>query len=149
MTWSSEVRAFLEAVRVGHLATINADRSPHVVPVCYAFDGALFFSVIDQKPKRVAPRSLRRVRNISQRPLVSLVVDRYAEDWSRLGFVLVSGTAHMLWEGEQYRRALALLREKYPQSRAMDLEDRPVICIIATRVTVWGRLIPSPLAGEG
>ena len=50
---------------------------PHVVPVCYAFDGARFYIPLDEKPKRVAATQLKRVRNIEARPEVSLVIDRY------------------------------------------------------------------------
>src|SRR5207253_2203615 len=72
---------------------------PLVVPVCYAFDGHACFSAIDAKPKRVAARALRRVRNIEQNPQVSLVVDRYDEDWARLCWVIVEGRADLLTEG--------------------------------------------------
>ena len=140
LIWTDAVSAFLATERVAHLATVNADGSPHVVPICYAFDGHRFFSVIDQKPKRVAARQLRRIRNIAGRPAVSLVVDRYSEDWTQLGFVLVSGTGEVLWDGHQRETGLYLLRSKYPQYLEMALAEQPMICITPLRVTTWGLL---------
>ena len=49
---------------VGHLATADATGAPHVIPVCYAFDGRFIYSVLDQKPKNVSLTRLRRVRNV-------------------------------------------------------------------------------------
>ncbi|PYN10476.1 MAG: TIGR03668 family PPOX class F420-dependent oxidoreductase, partial [Candidatus Rokuibacteriota bacterium] len=67
----------LRESRVARLGTADRAGQPLVVPVCYVFDGHACFSAIDAKPKRVAPRALRRVRNIADNPQVSLVVDRY------------------------------------------------------------------------
>src|ERR1043166_9867538 len=82
-------KTFIRAARVAHLATADAAGQPLVVPICFAFDGKLFFSPIDEKPKRTAPNKLKRLRNIAANPKVSLVIDRYDEDWLRLGYFLV------------------------------------------------------------
>src|SRR2546428_24239 len=86
--WAAEL---LRESRVARLGTADRAGRPLVVPVCYAFDGRACFSAIDAKRKRVAGRDLRRVRNIEQNPHVSLVVDRYDEDWARLAWVIVDG----------------------------------------------------------
>ncbi|TMC89571.1 MAG: TIGR03668 family PPOX class F420-dependent oxidoreductase, partial [Chloroflexi bacterium] len=78
---------FVAAQRVARLATADAEGNPHVIPVCYAFDGSRFYTPLDEKPKRVAESKLRRVRNIAARPEVALVIDQYDDDWSRLGYV--------------------------------------------------------------
>ena len=140
--WTGEATAFVAAARAGRLATIRHDGSPHIVPLCFCFDGAAFFSVIDRKPKRVEPEELQRVRNILERPQVTLLVDRYSEDWSRLGFVMVYGQARLLRDGKLRDRAIELLREKYSQYREMDLEGRPVIQMVPQRVVSWGNLSP-------
>src|SRR5437588_9243879 len=88
--------AFVQRQRVARLATADADGNPHVIPVCYAFDGTHFYTPLDEKPKRVAGSKLRRVRNIEVRPQVALVIDQYDDDWSRLGYVLVHGRAELL-----------------------------------------------------
>ena len=135
----SEARArWFAAAPIGHLATADVSGAPHVIPVCYAFDGRAVFSVLDQKPKSTELMRLRRVRNIQANPQVSLVVDHYEEDWSRLGYILVAGKAELLLEGEERGDAVRLLRQKYSQYRAMDLESNPVIKITPQRVVCWG-----------
>jgi PPOX class probable F420-dependent enzyme len=131
---------FLSAERVAHLATCDAQGRPHVVPVCYACDGTFLYSVIDAKPKRVPARRLKRLRNIAENPHVAVVVDRYDEDWTRLGFLLLHGTARVLSEGKEHAQAIAMLRQKYPQYRSMALEGRPVICIRVERAASWSSL---------
>ena len=121
-----------------HLATADATGAPHVIPVCYAFDGRALYSVLDQKPKRAQLTRLRRVRNIQENPRVSMVVDHYDEDWSRLGYILIMGTAELLYDGPERDSAVRLLRQKYPQYRAMDLDANPVIKITPQRVVTWG-----------
>jgi len=128
---------FLRSARTAHLATADAKGQPHVIPVCYVFDGEAIYSVLDAKPKSTPLRQLRRVRNILANPQVSLVVDHYEEDWSRLRYVLVSGEAGLLQEGEEWARAIATLRDKYPQYQAMDLDESPVIKIIPSRFIPW------------
>jgi PPOX class probable F420-dependent enzyme len=131
-------RAFLHQARVGHLATASADGVPHVVPVCFIFDGACLFSAIDAKPKRVAPSKLRRLQNIQANPRASFLVDHYDEDWRRLRYVLVFGRAEILESGPDHERALVLLREKYPQYRTMpDFGQGPVIRLIPERIMSW------------
>ena len=38
-----DVDAFIAAQPVGRLATADADGVPHVVPVCYAYEGGKMF----------------------------------------------------------------------------------------------------------
>lgn len=133
--------AFLASRRVGRLATADAAGQPHVVPICYVFDGVTLSLVLDEKPKRAPAAALRRVRNILANPRVAVVVDDYAEDWSRLAFVLVRGRARLVAPGEPgHGPALAALAEKYPQYRAMNLTERPLIRIEIERATAWGQL---------
>ena len=128
---------FLRSARYGHLATADAKGQPHVIPVCYVFDGEAIYSVLDAKPKSTPLRQLRRVRNILANPQVSLVVDHYEEDWSRLRYVMVLGEAGLLQEGEEWARAIVMLREKYPQYQEMDLDESPVIKITPVRFIPW------------
>ena len=131
---------FIRAARVAHFATADVYAQPHVVPICFVFYGKEFFSPIDEKPKQVAPLQLRRLRNIAENPLVALVIDRYDENWQRLGHVLVVGTARILDRGLRHRNAVRLLRRKYPQYRSMAIDERPLIVIRPRRVISWGRL---------
>jgi coenzyme F420-0:L-glutamate ligase / coenzyme F420-1:gamma-L-glutamate ligase len=138
-------RAFLERRRVAHLATADPAGRPHVVPVCFALGDDVAYIVLDLKPKRGAPGRLKRVRNILANPRAALVADVYDDaDWSRLGFVLVTGPARLLTEGAEHARALALLRRRYRQYQAMPLEERPVIALALEHVASWGALDERP-----
>ena len=132
---------FLQNQRIGHLATADSTGQPHVIPVCYASDGTTIYIALDTKPKRVAPTQLRRIRNILANPQVSLVVDHYSENWAKLAYVLVRGTALLLPPpNEQHTQAIALLRQRYPQYQAMPIHSQPVIAIIPSAVVSWGHL---------
>ncbi len=133
-------RNFLARSRVGHLATADATGAPHVVPVCYAVEEAALYITIDEKPKRETSRPLKRLANIRQNPQIAICVDRYDEDWTRLGWVLLRGLAEILSDGAEHDRAQALLRGRYPQYRAMRIETLPVIALRIARVTAWGDL---------
>ena len=143
MQLSHEQIQRLASVPIGHLSTASRDGVPHVIPVCFALDageeGAAIYIVLDGKPKRAALTRLRRVRNILENPQVSLVVDHYDEDWTKLWYILLTGTAELLdgEEADQRRRAIHLLREKYPQYREMDIDENPVIKIMPVRVVAW------------
>jgi coenzyme F420-0:L-glutamate ligase/coenzyme F420-1:gamma-L-glutamate ligase len=129
---------FLLGARVAHLATLSKSMEPYVVPVCYAFDGKAIYSSVDEKPKRVQPRRLRRMLNITENPKVSLVVDFYTDDdWRKLKYVIVQGTAKILETGREHGRAVLLLKKKYHQYRSMRIERRPVIRIEPVKVTAW------------
>lgn len=125
--------------RIARLGTADRAGQPLVVPVCYVYDGRACFSAIDAKPKRVADRRLRRLRNIAENPRVSLTVDRYDEDWSRLCWVIVEGRADVLTEGAERADAVDLLVSKYAQYRAMglDRDSATVIRISAERTLFW------------
>jgi PPOX class probable F420-dependent enzyme len=145
---SDEERRFLDGRRVGHLATADAQGAPHVVPVCFALGEDTLYITIDEKPKG-NPRRLKRLRNILDNPRAAFVGDRYADDWSRLGWVMLRGAAEILdtANGPEHGRAQALLRARYPQYRTMALDALPVIAIRIERVTSWGDLSvdrPSP-----
>jgi PPOX class probable F420-dependent enzyme len=126
----------LHAARVARLATAGASGQPLVVPVCFAIRGDRIYSAVDLKPKRT--RELRRVRNVRENPRVSLVVDDYDENWTRLRWVMVEGTAHIA-DGEERAGALAALVARYPQYVAMDLERSAgdVLAIAADRIVAW------------
>jgi PPOX class probable F420-dependent enzyme len=129
--------ALLRDARVGRLATADAGGRPLVVPVCYAFDGHRLFSAVDAKPKQT--RNLRRLRNIADNPQVSLVVDVWDEDWSRLCWVIVEGRAAVLSGGADFAAAIDLLVAKYPQYRALSLDrtQGAVIAVTPERVLAW------------
>jgi PPOX class probable F420-dependent enzyme len=137
---SAEQAAFLTAQRVGRLASADAQGQPHVVPVCFAIDGANLYVSIDEKPKQASARPLKRLRNIWANPAVAFVADRYDEDWRQLGWVMLRGNAEILAQGHEHDHAQALLRDRYPQYRTMQLSELPVIVLRIGHATSWGNL---------
>ena len=136
--------AFLAQAPVAHLATADASGQPHVVPITFALLDGRLYSALDAKPKRVGWQRLKRVRNLLDNPRVAVVVDRYADDWSRLGYMLLSGAARLLTEGDEAARAIAALRAKYPQYRqgSTDLGQATLVVVEPEQVVTWGQLGP-------
>src|SRR6266851_3847084 len=114
---SRAVQKMLKEARVARLATLDAKSRPHIVPVCFAYDGKLFYTAIDQKPKRVPPERLARLRNIRAVSRVALLIDEYDEDWTQLWYVLIRGNAKLLPKSahKEHARAIRKLKAKYPQ----------------------------------
>jgi PPOX class probable F420-dependent enzyme len=127
----------LNEARIGHLATSTRNGKAAVVPICYVYSHGLIYTPIDKKPKKAAPTKLRRVRNIRENPQVGFIVDKYSEDWGRLGYVVLFGRATMRTSELEHRSAVALLRKKYHQYKTMRLEERPIIKIKPFRAAVW------------
>ena len=139
---------FLDERRVAHLATADARGVPHVAPVCFAIADPTLYITIDEKPKRQTGRPLKRLRNITENPAVAVVADRYDEDWTRLGWVMLRGKAELLSPGgAEHARAQVLLCRRYLQLNAMHIETLPVIAVRVEDVISWGDLSVEELAG--
>lgn len=147
---ADQPRALLRAARVGHLATVDDRGRPSVVPFCFALldhGDPVVASVLDEKPKTVPDMELARIRHIRSHPDVAFVVDHYDEDWTRLAWVQVKGRARIVDpDGDGHAAAIAALRAKYAQYRAMAIERRPVIVIERLRITAW-RADGGPIRG--
>ena len=144
--------AFLERQRSGRLATVDSRGQPHAVPICYALLDGILYTPIDEKPKTPDPRSLARIRDIERRHDVSVLVDRWDEDWRHLAWLRCDGRATLTDDPAERTAAIAALRAKYPQYATHDLEERPLIGIPIDRVRSWGDLsgpgrLPSPSGG--
>jgi PPOX class probable F420-dependent enzyme len=140
MRLTRNVAAFIRTARVAHLATADSKGQPLVVPVCFVFDGKEFFSPIDEKPKQTPPTKLKRLRNITENSKISLVIDRYDEEWRRLAYVLVAGKARVVLRGTKHASAVKRLRAKYAQYRRMAIHERPMIVITPRQLKSWGSL---------
>ena len=125
------MRERVREARVGRLATIGADGRPHLVPICFALERDTLYSAVDEKPKR--SKRLKRIENIRRRADVAVIVDHYEEDWTRLWWVRMDGTATVLDEGTEREHGLALLGAKYEQYRA----EPPTGSVIAVRIENW------------
>lgn len=141
VTPSPSENKILLAARVARLATASASGEPLVVPVCFVYAEPFIYSPIDKKPKRASWKSLRRVKNISENPSVSLVIDEYSEDWGQLRYIIINGRAEVISGGAEYQEALRALSSKYRQYLEMGLEEAglPVIRITPVRIISWGK----------
>ena len=120
----------IDAVRVARLATVDREGRPHVVPICFVIDGATLYTAVDEKPKRT--RRLRRLENVEANPQVEVVIDHYEDDWSKLWWVRLRGTARIVEDP----RAVELLAAKYPQYRVRPPAG-PVIAIAIEGQSEW------------
>lgn len=140
MIKSREQIKFVRESRLARLATVDERSKPLVLPVCYVFVNGNIYTPIDKKPKTVSPEKLKRIRNIMANPRVSLVIDRWSEDWTKLAYVSIAGRAEIIFEGAQYSSALVGLEQKYDQYKLMDLKNHglPVIKITPETFVAWG-----------
>jgi PPOX class probable F420-dependent enzyme len=127
------------------LSTIDAhDGRPRSVPICFAAvqgrDGAVtLYSPLDEKPKSIAdPRALGRVRNLQADPRATFLVDRWAENWSRLAWLQLDVDGRLVEPGEEgHAAAVQALRARYPQYRDQDLEGRPMLRLEVVSAVAW------------
>ena len=124
----------LDSSRVAHLATVRPDGRPHVVPVTFALVGGHVVMAVDEKPKRT--HDLQRLRNIAAHPEVSLLVDRYDEDWTRLWWVRLDGPAEVVTDEPLRSELLEPLVAKYAQYRT-EPPRGPVVRVTVARHTSW------------
>lgn len=132
-----ELPEVVRQARVARLATVSPDGHPHIVPVVFAVSGETIVIPLDGKPK--SGRKLRRVANIEREPRVSLLVDHYQEDWSRLSWCRIDGTARII---DAHPHAHQLLRDKYPQYATVPLGTE-LIELAPERVSQWSAEPPA------
>ena len=128
---AAEMRERVRDARVGRLATVDANGHPHLVPLCFVLEGDVLYSAVDEKPKR--SKRLKRLENIRAHPEVAVLVDHYEDDWTRLWWVRLDGTARVLDYGSERDHAVALLQGKYEQYS----EEPPTGPVIAVQVDRW------------
>lgn len=161
-------RAFLGAARSATLATTTPSGRPRLVPICFVVgdraDPAArvrLYSPLDDKPKAITdPHRLARVRDILARPVASLLVDRWSEDWERLAWLRLETSADLLEPADgadagrtgnvadagadagqaasEHAEAVTALRAKYPQYADHRLAERPILRFTVERVVAWG-----------
>jgi len=134
----AEATRRLIASKVGSIATVRPDGSPHVVPFVFAVsetrDGLVIYWCVDDKPKR--SRQLQRLVNIRAHPAVEIEVNRYDDDWTQLWWVRASGIAREVTSIDERERALAALATKYAPYTAHPPSGR-VVAIQVERVAGW------------
>ncbi|HKA48024.1 MAG TPA: TIGR03668 family PPOX class F420-dependent oxidoreductase [Candidatus Dormibacteraeota bacterium] len=129
-----EMRSRVASAPVARLGTISRGGVPHLVPFCFVLDGDVMYSAVDRKPKRSL--RLRRLRNAAADPRVSVLVDNYEDDWSRLWWIRLDGRARTLEPGPEAAGAISQLEAKYAQYR-LEPPPGPVLRIDVERWTGW------------
>ena len=131
---ADEMRRRIDGVQVARLATVGRDGWPHIVPITFALDDDTIYFAVDFKPKKTA--DLQRLRNIEANPAVAVLIDHYEEDWTKLWWVRVDGSARIVIDGSEFDRAIAFLTERYAQYRSARPEG-PAVVITIERMTGW------------
>lgn len=132
------IRDRLDRWPVARLATIGPDARPHQVPIVFARVGDELWSPVDGKPK--SGHELARVKNVRERPDVSLLLDEYAPDWSRLWWIRIDATARVVGaDAPGFANAIAALRAKYPQYTDVSVTVEPptLLAFQPRRIRSW------------
>ena len=140
--------AFIEGRRTAILATLSGTGQPRLVPICFVLADpdaedthAVLYSPLDEKPKRSGDvRALARVRDIAKRSNVTMLFERWDEDWSHLAWLRARGTASIVEPYEDaaaHRRVVQAMRAKYPQYRAHAIDASPMIRVVIDEVISW------------
>jgi len=113
---------------VGRLATVGSDGLPHVVPVCYLFEGGVFYVATDY--------GTRKYRNVRENPRAALVVDTYRPHRA----VMVQGEVEVLERGEEFRRIRQRFYERFDWARKDPWEEgeAPILKLRPLRKVSWG-----------
>jgi len=138
------------AARVGHLATVDLDGRPHLVPVCFVVSPVdnspklhdhrgkegddVVYTAVDHKPKR--SMRLRRVANVEATGQACLLVDSYDDDWAKLWWVRLDCRARVVADAAEASQARAALTAKYAQYAARP-PSGPVIALDILRWRGW------------
>ena len=130
----AQARRRFATAPVARLATVGPAGRPHLVPITFALDGDVIYTIVDAKPKTTT--DLRRLRNIRRDPRVTVLADHYEADWVRLWWARADGLASLLGEPADRARPLELLAARYPQYRVTPPAG-PVIAIAVERWTGW------------
>src|SRR5712691_11436095 len=131
---AEDMRRRIKSARVAQLGTVGRGGKPHVVPITFAMSDAALYFAVDHKPKKTADR--QRLRNIAVNPAVSVLVDHYEDDWTRLWWVRIDGSARIIEDGPEFDEAMSKLGARYEQYRS-NRPLGPVVAINVERMTSW------------
>lgn len=123
---------FLYRQSVGRFATTSSKGALHVVPVCYVFDDGNIYFATDYGAKKA--------RNLRENKKVSIIIDQYFEDWSKLKGILIEGEAEVLEKGPEFAESRDLLHKKFPQYKALPIKEGEclIVKIKPLRLSRWG-----------
>jgi PPOX class probable F420-dependent enzyme len=96
--------------RVARVGTADGQGQVHLVPVTFVLAEDVWYSPTDN-----GERMAKRLRNLTDDPRVSILIDVYDEDWSKVWWVRLRGTGRVVRDSPERAHAWRLLRAKYPQ----------------------------------
>jgi PPOX class probable F420-dependent enzyme len=100
-----KILKLITSARIEHLATASCNLQPYVTPVVFILQENNIFIPLDDKPKTISVKELKRVKNIEENPKVLFLVDHYEEDWTNLWFVMIIGTATLVEMNERTEKS--------------------------------------------
>ncbi len=134
---NQKTKALIKGAKVARLATVDQKLHLYVVPVVFVFNENSFFIPLDEKIKTVNPRNLKRVKNIEKNPNVTLLIDKYQNNWKKLFFLMIRGKAKVIdGNSKVLDKIHKLLILKYPQYKKIGIGNS-CIRINPTKVTFW------------
>ena len=107
-------RSLAATSRVARLATLRPDGRLDLVPIVFVFHHGRLVFAVDHKPKSTT--RLQRLANIAANPQVTVLFDHHEDDWDRLWWVRMRGTATE-HAAEEVADAIDALVGRYPQYR--------------------------------
>jgi PPOX class probable F420-dependent enzyme len=131
---SSVARKRLAESKIARLATVGEGGRPHIVPLVFAIEEDIVYFAVDAKPKTT--RNLKRLQNIAANPAVAVLADHYEDDWNKLWWVRADGTARVVTDAVETKRAIDLLVDRYEQYRYARPAG-PVVAIHIDRLSGW------------
>ncbi len=129
-----EVRRRVADARIARLGTVDPSYGVHLVPITFTLVGDVILTTVDHKPK--LSRRLRRIENIERNHHVTVLVDHYEEDWTRLWWCRLSGHARVLYQGPEFDGSIEALVARYEQYREIT-PSGPVIRVAVNDWTGW------------
>ena len=79
---------------------------------------------------------LKRLRNVGENPMVTMLAGHYSDDWETLWWVRADGRATILADQRQMAAPLRLLANRYRQYRQAP-PTGPVLAVTVERWTGW------------
>ena len=131
---TEEITRSLTDARSATLGTVDRAGRPHLVPIVFAYREGRLYTAVDRKPKSTS--RLKRLRNIEANPGVSVLLDGYDDDWTRLWWIRIDGSARVIDSGPAFREGIALLTRKY-QTYVAQPPPGPVIEVRIETIRAW------------
>ncbi|HZC99797.1 MAG TPA: TIGR03668 family PPOX class F420-dependent oxidoreductase [Actinomycetes bacterium] len=129
-----QMRRRVAEARVARVGTVDEHGRAHLVPIVFAVDGDTLYSATD-----AGSRPVKRLRNLQRDPRVTVLVDVYDEDWSKVWWVRMRGRGRVIEDGPERDHARRLLWGKYPQfgSAPPGEADGPVMAVDVEEWSGW------------